>query len=41
MDEIEIERLYDAMEHRLSRVKSDFHRYLFSQIDWSDSLIAI
>ena len=41
MNDVDASSLYDAMEHRLSRVKSDFHRYLYSQIDWRDSLIAI
>lgn len=41
MENADVIMFYDAMEHRLSRVKSDFHRYLFSQIDWRDNLIAI
>lgn len=41
MENADIIMFYDAMEHRLRRVKNDFHRYLFSKIDWRDNLIAI
>ena len=41
MDSSDIQKLYDAMEHRLKSVKSDFHRYLYNKIDWRDHLICI
>ena len=32
MEEIDMKGLYDAMEHRTSRIKSDVHRYLYFQL---------
>ena len=36
-----MQRLYDAMEHRLKLVKTGFRRYLYPKIDWRDHLICI
>ena len=41
MDSSEMQKLYDAMEHRLKLVKTGFHRYLYQKIDWRDHLICI
>ena len=36
-----MQKLYDAMEHRLKLVKTSFHRYLYPKIDWRDHLICV
>ena len=41
MDDSEMQRLFDAMEHRAKQVETGFHRYLCSKIDWRDHLICI
>ncbi len=41
MDDLEMQRLFDAMEHRARQVETGFHRYLCSKIDWRDHLICI
>ena len=41
MESSEMQRLYDAMEHRLKLVKTGFRRYLYPRIDWRDHLICI
>ena len=41
MESSEMQRLYDAMEHRLKLVKTGFRRYLYPKIDWRDHLICI
>ncbi|MBR1609175.1 MAG: ATP-binding protein [Kiritimatiellae bacterium] len=41
MDDLEMQRLFDAMEHRAQSVKTGFHRYLCQSIDWRDHLICI
>ena len=41
MDSSEMQKLYDAMEHRLKLVKTGFRRYLYPKIDWREHLICI
>ena len=41
MDDSEIQRLFDAMDHRARQVETGFHRYLCDKIDWRDHLICI
>ena len=41
MDDSEMQRLFDAMEHRAREIDSGFHRYLYGKIDWRDHLICI
>lgn len=41
MNDTEMQRLFDAMEHRARQVETGFHRYLFAKVDWRDHLICI
>ncbi len=41
MDDSEMRRLFDAMDHRARQVETGFHRYLCAKIDWRDHLICI
>ena len=41
MDDSEMQRLFDAMDHRARQVETGFHRYLCAKIDWRDHLICI
>ena len=41
MNALEMQKLYDSMENRLKTVETKFHRYLYPNIDWRDTLICI
>ena len=41
MNDQDMQKLYDAMEHRIETTEQGFHRYLYQKIDWRDELICI
>lgn len=41
MNDSEMQRLFDAMEHRSRQIETGFHRYLCAKVDWRDHLICI